>query len=589
MNDEDCSSIEQLSRASLINDDEQDFLTADSRLKFDFVYVQSQIIRTYLLLCRINYEHIIQKYQCHTKRNQATTTNDIESLNLDEKYLIPLSNEQLDNEWNYLKDMLFDKLYHAYNLLRQIALTLKDHRDDKSSLNLYQFANAMDSDNDIYQRLEQYEIKDFQLCHIDHILKLYAESISGFQHLFTDIPPLLRIPIDTQLNEDLTRNFDENIINNDLDSIQLTIQTITEFLNELKTIENTLLQRSTQSLTETCQHLAIENSILSFIPERIKCENYVEISIHLIRTRSILQERKMNIEDKETKLWNENFNSFEQQEKQENRFQQYLNSNDEYQRQNTNELGDWIIPSMDIDDVIINNPSDVKNEQQFEGYSDEHIELNLKLVPCTSSAFIQQIHKHREESKSIPTITARPTQKFTIINPDGKSVTYMWKREKFCEQLRKLFDDKKYDLDTLSVIDKDEIFVDFINNDYHPLHQPLSEYRIIEQQLLVEIQFQFRTTVFKYQSTLSNHVSTLINRLIDDDRLSSESCLCFFDEYGKCIDDGIIADLCKANNKTITVLITEETFNTNNLCQFILRYKEGNYSDSENNTLFSLS
>ncbi|CAF1222260.1 unnamed protein product [Adineta steineri] len=581
LNDENCLWIEQLSRASLINNEEQDFLTVDSRLKFDFVYVQSQIIRTFLLLCRINYQHIIQKYQCHTKRNQATTTtNDIESLNLDEKYLLPLSNEQLDSEWNYLKDMLLDKLYHAYNLLRQIALTLKNHRDDKSSLTLYQFAETMDHDNDIHQRLEQYEIKDFQLCHIDHILKLYAESISGFQHLFTDIHPLLRIPIDTQLNKELIRNFDANIINNDLDKIQLTIQTITEFLNELKTIENTLLQRSTQSLTETCQHLAIENSILSSIPERIKCENYVEISIHLIRTRSILQERKMNIEVKEMKLWNENFNSFEQQEKQENRFQQYLQSEDESEQQNTDELSDWIIPSMEMDDIIINNLPDIKNKQQFEGYSDEHIELNLKLVSSTSSAFIQQIHKYREEHKLPLTITTKPIQKFTIINPDGKSITYMWRREKFCEQLRKLFDDKKYDLDTLVVIDKNEIFVDFINNDYHPPYQPLTEYRIIEKQLLVEIQFQFQTTVFKYQSILSSHVSALINRLIDNDRLSSESCLCFFDEYGKCIDDGIVGDLCKTNNKTITIFVTEETFDTNNLCELILRYKEGRIQTS---------
>ncbi|CAF4777612.1 unnamed protein product, partial [Rotaria sp. Silwood2] len=196
-----------------------------------------------------------------------------------------------------------------------------------------------DKDNDILQRLEQYEIKDFQLCYIDHVIAIYEESVSGLQHLFTDIPPLLRIHIDSKLNDELIQKLNENIINidynNDVDKIQKTIQTITEFLNELKIIENRLQQQSTQSLIETCEYLAIENPILSWIPHRIKCENYVDLYMHLIRTRSKLQEKKFNIEEQKMKLWDENFNSDEQQDKQGSRLQQYLNP--QYDKQLSNE------------------------------------------------------------------------------------------------------------------------------------------------------------------------------------------------------------------------------------------------------------
>ncbi|CAF4212462.1 unnamed protein product, partial [Rotaria sordida] len=248
LNEKDCLWIEQLSQTSLINNKEQYFITSGSRLKFDFVYIQSQIIRTYILFCRIDYHHFIQKYQCHTKRK---STIDAEYLNLDKKYLIRLSDEQFENEWNHLKDILLDKIYYAHNLLRQIALTLKNHQNDFASYYLFEFIKMTDYDNDILQRLEQYEIKDFQLCYINHVIEIYKESISGFQHLFTDISSLLRVHIDSQVNEELIEKLNNNIFNmddnNDIDKIQIKIQIITKFLNELKDIEDNLQQKSTQS------------------------------------------------------------------------------------------------------------------------------------------------------------------------------------------------------------------------------------------------------------------------------------------------------------------------------------------------------
>ncbi|CAF3101241.1 unnamed protein product, partial [Rotaria sp. Silwood2] len=85
---------------------------------------------------------------------------------LEEKYLIRLSDEQLENEWNHLKNILLDKLYYAHNLLRQIAFTLKNHLNDLSSIYLFEYVGMTDDDNNIHQQLEQYEIKNFQLCYI---------------------------------------------------------------------------------------------------------------------------------------------------------------------------------------------------------------------------------------------------------------------------------------------------------------------------------------------------------------------------------------------------------------------------------------
>ncbi len=571
LDEKDCLWIEQLSRASLNKNDKQYFLTSTSRLTFDFNYVQSQIIQTYFLLCHINYRHIIQKYRCHTKRMQTTTTN-VENLDLDEKYLISLSDDQVENEWNYLKNMLLDKLYNAHSLIRQIALTLKNHPDDLSSTFLFDFVRKTDDGNNLYLKLEQYEIKDFHLCHIDHVLKLYTESMSSFQYLFTDVSPLLRMPIATQLNDELIQNFKKNLIdidyNNDTDKIQSIIQTITELLDELKTIEDTLLQQSTQSLTEICEHLTMKNPVLLWIPKGIKCENYVTLSIHLIRTRSILQEQKVNIEEKEMKLWEENFNPNEQLNKQANLFVQYLNPPNK--ENNNNESSNWAFSTIDTDDSIIESEEQMTFEDHIE-YS-SLMELNIKLVPCSSSIFTQQIHKYRQESQ-VESMIETKLLKITITHPNGESASSFWKRENFSDKLKKLFNDKNYDSNTNVVVDKNEIFVDFTNNNYCLPFRPLLEYRIAERQSLFPVQFQFRTQQFEYFITSKAKISAVIHRFIDDNHLQSLSpntILCFFNKYGQCIDDEIITDLHK------TIFVTEETSDANILCEITVEYNEGN-------------
>ncbi|CAM4848309.1 unnamed protein product, partial [Rotaria magnacalcarata] len=601
LNEKDCLWIEQLCQASFIDNEEQYFITSNSRLMFNFVYIQSQIIRTSLLFCRINYRHIMQKYQWHTSRKATTTDN--ERLDLDEKYLVRLSDEQLENEWNYLKDILLDKLYHTHKLLRQIALTLKTHQNDFSSNYLFEFVRMTDKDNDILQRLEQYEIIDFQLCYIDHVIEIYGKSVCGFQHLFTDIPPLLRVGIDSQLNHELIKNLNENIVNidyhNDVDKIQITIQTITEFLNDLKTIEDTLLQQSAQSLIETCEILAIltiDNPIRSWIPHNIKCENYVDLYIHLIRTRSKLQEQKFNIEEQKMKLWDENLNSDEQQDKQGSRLHQYIdpqyNSQISNENQKSKESKDWKLPVPDANGLIsdftdknnipnIDRPVDQTQIKPKE-FVDKDIQytslmtFNLKSVPCTSSVFFQQIHKYREEP-SIESAIGNKAQKFTIVHPSRESKTYLWRFEKFSEELKKLFAGKKYDHNLFVVVDKNEIFVDFTRDNYSLPNQSILEYHIIEKQFLIQIQFQFRAQLSEYFTTSKCTIPTIVHHFIDDKQLknlSTDIILCFYDEYGKCIADGTISDLSKADSKTMSIFVTAETSSTGILYECALQYNK---------------
>ncbi|CAF1275007.1 unnamed protein product [Didymodactylos carnosus] len=609
LNDYDYFHIEKLCRASLISKEEY-FPTLNISFTFDFLYVQSYIIRKHFLHCRINYRHIIQKYQCYTRRKSGATIvmNNIETFNLDEKYSIPLGSQQLENDWNHLKEMLLDKLYHGHRLLRQIALILNDHENDLSSNSLYDFVGSIDDGDNIHQQLEQYQIKNFQLCHIDHVRKLYEKSINGFEHLFTDVSHLLRIPIDAQVNIELNETLKMTLINADygdqIDKINETIQTITDFLNELKGIEDTLLQRSTQSLTKTCIAVYINNPILEFISENIKCENYVALNIHLIQVRSSLQERTININEKQMKLWHEDFHTNSQQK---NCFQNYLSTENELisgdQADNIDTPENWEFFQMDNDysnydnvsenDLLLNEDysltqqkhpiTTVEQTHQLIDFEDkiEYLklfQLFIKFVPLTSSTFIQQMHEQRSKKEEVEFIPLTKAQKFIITHLDGKTAAYLWKGERLYEQLRKVFNDKKYDINTLAVIDKDEIFVDFTNNNSQLPHRILLEYYIIQKTQLVQVHFQFQTKLFEYLVTSNTNISTIIERFIHDNNfqlIPPDICLNFSNEFGKCINGKIIADI--SDKKIINIIVKEENADAGTLCEVTLHSKGGKH------------
>ena len=593
LTNDDCSWIEELARANLINENDEYFQRADTQLNFNFLYLQSYIIRTYLLFCRINYRHIIQNYQCHVRRTTTTTLTDSEILDLDEKYSVPLNRQQLETEWNHLKDMYLDNLYHGHNLLRQIATILKHQQDDVSQRNLYEYIQSFGEQHSILGQIQHYAIKDFQLCHFGHIRQLYADSISGFQHLFTDISQLLRTAIDHQLDEELNQTLKAAIISVDgVDNMRSTIQTITDLLNDLRAIEQHLLQQSAHSLKETCRILHIENSILDFIPSEIKCENYVAISIHLIRMRTILQEQVVNIEACEMKQWDDNFDvQFRQQ--QPNRFLNFLD-----QSSITNELQE----NIDDDDVWLNLPYEV-NAKPIEDilFDDDDpllaapppttertshfeysslFELHMKFVQLTSSNLFEQIHQQTKE----PLAEAMPlnkAQKFIVNYPGEKSHTYLWKSENLLDRLRNIFDKENYDLNRYAIIDTNEIFVDFTNRNARLPHQIPLEYSIVERTLLFSIQFNFRRNLFEYLVTSKSNIFMVIDRFISDNNIvliSSDIYLCFFDEHGKSIEGETIADLDtqtdNIHDRIISITVTEENSKTTQLCEITLKTKK---------------
>ena len=625
LNDRDIRWIEKLARSSLMNDEEGYRHTAETPFRFDLVHVQSYIIRTHLLLCRINYRHIAQKYQCRVRTTRTAATK--EAVELDKNYLERLSREQLETEWKHVKQMPLDALQQGTHLLRQIALMLKNNGKDQSYMPLSHFIQVVANDDHLLQQLDQYEIKDFPLCYIDHVRELYEDSISDFQHLFTDVPQLLRTPLDRQLDAELSNMLQSTLIDvdygNDADRIKATIQTITDLLNDLRAIEDALVQQSTRSLTETCQHVCIVSPILTLIPVDLKGEHYVPLSIHLIRTRAILQERAVNIEEKETKLWQANFNQNSNESKQGNRYHGYLNANDdtsvsEESDRNLNS-DDWDLSPMTLGDgqsannlSFLSDDDDdlpdrkgaptltntttaypVPADRQRIDYS-ALFEFDVKWIPLNSSTLFTQIYQARQHPVTQGEVITR-AQKFVVTFPDGQSQSYLLKSERLYEKLQTIFRDKNYDLKTLAVVEKNEILVDFTTDATRRTRDVSLEYSIINRADLFRVQFSFLSKAFECFATSKARICHIIDRFIEqrsEQEVPPSTCLCFFNSYGRTMDDVTIGELCKTTpheKNTIAITVIEEDIEKNALCEITLRPKQGkeNTAPSLSSTFFS--
>lgn len=535
LNDTDCLWIDKVSTASLMLEKEY-FLKLDTPFNFDFAYVQSYIIRTYLLLCHINYQHIAGKYQFYEPRKVVrgmTLNDDDESFDLNDNYSVPL-----DHEWNHLNDMLIDKLYHGYNLLKQIARIIKEEQNDSSSLSIYEFIQSIPQNDSIMQQLTQYEIADFKLCHLNHVGKLYRELIRTFEYSFVNIPDLLRSPIDADLSTKLQQIFETNLINitydENIDLLQSRIQQINQLLYDLKSIEDILLRQSAESLTSVSENMGIDNDILVFIPEEIKCENYISLSIYLNQIQSILQERKINIEEKTAHLWEENFDS--------NRNEQDIIGKNRYHRHlHGTDITDSIYPIYISNSDESDNEDDVVNEIDSPKYS-SLFQLHINAVLMTSFKLISE-RNDQQEQKIEP---MKKVQTFVISHPDGKSESNIWKSETLYEGLRKVFNNKNYDLNTYTLIDNNNILFDFtVNNNHLPSPLPL-KYSIVEKTMLISTQFFLGTQQFSC-STMSNCTfGSLMDYIINNQNLkltSPNHRYCFYDAIGRLIEDGNIGDL----------------------------------------------
>ena len=532
----DCTWIEKVSQASLVLDKDY-FPTSNTPLNFDFSSVQSYLIRTYLLLCHINYQHLEQKYQLYEPRKMISgmSMNDEEIFDLNENYSVPL-----ENEWNHLNEMSIDKLYHGYNLLKQIAGMIKNEQRDVSALSVYEY---LPKDDSIIEQMVQYQMRDFKLSHLNPIGKLYQNFIRTFDYSFDNISDLLRVPIDIHLSQQLQETFERTFIqveyDEQIEQLQTHIQQINQLLHEWKSMEDVLLRQSAESLRSTCEQIGIENDILKWIPEQIKCENYVSLSIYLNQVQSTLQERKINIEEKTTHLWEETFHarSNEQNIQRKNRYHRYLHEKGPIERSDS------------IDNFENNDDEDISSQYKtlFQLY------IASKRIP------------ERIEQEPQKTGPVKRVQTFVITYPDRKSQSNGWKSDNLYEELRRLFRDKKYDSSIYTIVDSNQISIDFMDPNCHPPTPLPVKYSIVEKSMLISIEFHYGTQRFTYLALPDCHFSSLIERLTNDQQLqplSTDSRQCFYDELGRFIEDGTIGNLYRIND-TAPIMINIEQHDDN--------------------------
>ncbi|CAF4327903.1 unnamed protein product [Rotaria socialis] len=340
LNELDCQWIEQLSLASLENENDY-FLKQNSPLKFNFLYVQAYLIRAYLLYCRINYQYIKGKYQCYAKRKIPITTNggeiDNDNINTDmdpERLLI--------DEWNHLDEKNLDQLHNELKFFQRIMDVLENSAENYSSMKLSAFIRNTNYDHRFTEQFEQYRVQDFPLSQIRNVYRLYEKSMNQFQHAFINISHLFRVPIDKKLSDDLNRMLDRSFILFDdramKDELQGKIRTITEFPDDLKNVEDLLAGQWSQYFVDTCQHLCIENGILALLPREMKCENYVSLCLKRIDLQSRLQERTIDIEEKPNDLWSARLDISDTSQSNENSFQVFRNKNDDFLQMDANAI-----------------------------------------------------------------------------------------------------------------------------------------------------------------------------------------------------------------------------------------------------------
>ncbi len=567
LNDNDCLWIEQLSRASL--ETEEYFLRLDTPKNFDFLYVQSYIIRSYLLFCRINYRHIFQKYQFFIPRKIDNHTTE------------EILNSDIDDEWNHIKKLNLDKLNNGHNLLRRIIDLLKSSEgDDLSKLNLYEYLQKIDDQKDFLQQCEQNQIKDFPLEHIHHIYQLYEQAINHFQHCFINVSHLLHVPIERNFDPVFNLSDDDQ---QDKEKLQFSIKNITEFLNDLKDAEESLLNHSSQSLKQICQDLRIKNPILEYIPAGIKCQNYVPLGIKLIEIRSKLQEKIILFKEENTQLWNANFDIPFSEEQ--NVFQRFKNPNidpllpfiEPIPNTLKEDHKDVDILLIDFDNFPTDPPVSLPNRNFLEKLDYSPLfQLKIKSVPFVPSLLFNTIQKQTQ----LP-LTSTKAFDYTIIYADGTSDKHLCRTENLYERLKKNFHAKNYNYNQLVIIDQDNFYVDFINENNGTSGVYLSkEYRIIEKNLLMSVILEFQEQQWKYLMTKETRISSIINRFILDRKFqltSNESVLGFFDEFGKYIEeDNSIDKIHRLNNTNIIqIKILQYANETSKLSQITLCSKGG--------------
>ncbi|CAF1513862.1 unnamed protein product [Adineta steineri] len=300
----------------------------------------------------------------------------------------------------------------------------------------------------------------------------------------------------------------------------------------------------------------------------------------------------VNIEEKETKQWDENINN-KPIDQHPNRFSNYLNeiSIEKDVSKNSVETDDkdiWLdIPGYTstnpiVDDIFLGDhgkETPIPQPTTTTTFDYESLfQLDVKSVPLTTSILFEQIHNQKEESI---TVDLKKALKFSINHPDGKVTSSFWKGENLFHKLREMFKKEKYDENVFVIIDKNGILPDFLNESTSVPKRMSQEYFIIQKESLFQIEFRFQDNNFKYFVSSHVKIPSIIERLLTDYNIkppSDENYLCFFNEHKKTIENETIADLVKQTNnpesKIIPIIITEDNLNTSSLYQITLQTKQ---------------
>jgi hypothetical protein len=528
LNVNDCLWIERLSRASLENEEEY-FPKFDKQFHFNFLYIQFYIIRSYLLVCPINYQHIHEKYQCYTHRPMILPT---------DKQTFDQSSFLLTNpQFHYLQEMTLSKLYHGFHLLQEIIDMFKRDQQDFSNVNLLEFIQTIDNRNELLRQIETYEIRDFQLYLIDDVCQLYEQLINNFHSSIINISSSLRVPMNQEQNDKLDQSFDRTFLQSShqkkTDELQSTIRTITEFLNELKDMEDILSQKSSQSLTQTYKDIYMEDSIFDSLLDEIKCENYISIIIKFIEIRSKLQEQIINKDEENNETWDIKFSD---------------------------------------PDEIVDSPPITPDPPTPDCPYRSLFELSIKSIPLTPSILFNEIRNQIEP-------TSPPIQElhFTIRYIDGTSQKYPRQIDELYNQFKQIFEEKKYNSNQFVIIDQNHLFVDFTNEDTNTLVPYISEeYHVIDKTRLIPVVLEFDDRQMQYFATKECRISSILHRFIIDQELqmtSDEMFLGFFDQFGIYIEEDHSIKNIYQDGIQIKVIQCENQ--TNKLSEVTLRSKEG--------------
>ncbi|CAF1159390.1 unnamed protein product, partial [Didymodactylos carnosus] len=569
LDDCECEENEQISMASL-------FHSHDGEFNFDFNYVQSYFIRRYLLgHVKINYHDIHHPYIFNIDIKQNFDDNKVYSIDND-LFSNILDNEQLEENIDHLNNMILDKLYDGVRILRQITLMIKDElkrymidneiekQKELSLMPIYTFVLKYGGeDKNILDIMYQCEIKNFQLCYIEYIRQLFENRIKGYEHLFINTHDQLRVPIDDVLKDNLEKIFQTIMME---EEIKTTILAITNLLDDLKQIEYYLFQQSSLSLITVCNLLSIDNPLLIFLTDDIKCENYMAICILLIQLRTQLMQ-KLILNDEEssipTKLWCEQEN--EDKSHTMNSFRELLEQksledeeNEAAEQEDYTENNDNLLIIIESEDVEQQqqqqeNAHELPTEESNIDHSssltstvkDSLFEIQLKTIDIPSNQLTNKIKELLVLlNKTIQTNLSK-SQKYVIQLPNNQpEISVLCRVDKFNERIEQLFLKNNYTKHAL--IDSFGITIDYM--DKQQQNNFTSNCQVIEKQYLTSIHVHFNNEDIVYYAKNDTDIEIVLSRMFKEYpliQLNNDNDICITDEYGQCINCGPIQDIIR--------------------------------------------